>query len=575
MDFLFSNNPHDLDKCRAIIGKFAKNYPAKTLHTFSGFWGCLVATGSHHLGLEPFETEECITLVSGDPLSGAASTKVPAGALSSARSKAISEQWQKSGDAMQIHHPAAILLVSKKARNINLMTDAWGAVSAYATEDSEALVLGSSPDLIAMIHPCSFDRISAMELICNRIISFPNTLYTNIKELPPAATTSFENNKRQTQKWWTPPLPEESIPIEEWASKLQDCIEDTLIRIRSEVAEKGMATLSAGLDSRFVLSLIKQKNLLEVTGINLAAAAGTGRAIAQQIATRLNVPIEYRTRRIDHYAAAMLDGHPEIGSNVCLSDAHFCKTGLGNINQSRFLIGGYTADSILVGNNNLLLEKMQNLNSKKLDTTAPSWAINPSYKKLSQTDSNAISQRREQSGALLGLTEQHSQLMQRMYPANQLGTKGHFEAARRSYPMYEPFMTKTALELGFRIPDQIKKTNSKSLFFGHYLNSTADIPTNPVRTKLSKLKTKVIKKFVPFKYWPKNMNLYEWKELKGPLARPAKKQMQKAVKILSQTLGIDLSDIKNKRTRVLITTTVQALSRCKPQAHTKGNGIQK
>ena len=544
-----------------MLEPFAREYPSKKLFVFSGEWGCLVATGTQYRDLDPMESGEYVDVILGDPLTGAIPTEKDSAFGTAMRTAAIMRQMRASPSEARIRHPAAIISICKASGEVDVLIDAWGGVPVYAIEDAPHTLLGSSPDLLASTHACCLDRISALERLCAEQISFPNTLYANVKELTPGALTRISQGRRSITKRWTPPLPDNCRTVDEWIDALHSSIRDVLKRISHEVSRTGHVTISAGLDSRFLLSVIQRDKLLDVTAINLSSGRHLVRKIARRIANKMGVPIQLRTRPKDHYSALFLNRHPEIGSNSILSDAHFAEKSLGTIDGSKFLLGGYMADTLLVRGDHFTMSRETGLRSGTIEQGAPEWAMHPAYKAINREDREEISRRWRRAEQLLDLGPEHSETIRRIVPATRQGNKGHFDAARRSYPIYEPFMTEELLELGMQLPDEIKANTTKERFYGSYLESTKSIPANPRWRRMYRLTSRLAMMGPLCRMLLPETLIWggEWDEVRGPLYQSALKSFRDSLPSLSKVLSVDVTN----DSRMFVVGPIQhALERC-------------
>lgn len=563
MDFLFSRNPLDLHRLRSVLRPLARTYPRKVLFERSGSWGCLVSTGTHYVGLNPTVFEGHIILVAGDPLIDTSGTNA-AHPADCARTEAIGAMFV-NGIQLHLHHCSLIFTVDMLSSRVKVLSDAWGTIPAYFVEDARRLVIGSSPDLLAAVTPCAFDEISAIEKLCACQISFPNTLFREVKEIFPGTLTEFQNGGvHRATSWWTPPLPTAETSRQVWGERLADEISATLSKIENNVAKRGYITLSAGLDSRFLLSLASTRTSLQLSAINIASMQNISSSTAMEVARRFNIPFKTEYRREDHYSQIALSGAQEVGTNVCLLDAHFARRALGEIAEGEFMIGGFMADTLLVCGDPFSEGRHSAIQRKFISNESPRWAVNGLYRQIGPDRCAEISERWDKADNSLQIETAHSPSLSRIYPATRQGHKGHFDSARRNYPIYEPFMTERAVSLGFEIPDDIKvPKDTKKIYYGRYLEPTADIVVNPASGRKFRQLVRSLKDVVPSQLWPQNLiNSEEWSEVKGPATQQLRQEISEAKSILTDFIKVDVHVLRRQRNERLILECVQALERC-------------
>jgi len=556
MDFIFSRDPSHVDQLKILLRPLADKYPAKSVFAFTGDWGCLVSTGSHYKAFDPGMFYDHVIIVSGDPLIASDDPN---------RTASIG-RCLKNTEPLRPQHPASILSVNTLSGTMKVTTDAWGAVPVYMVADWPDILVGSSPDLLALAHPCSIDALSACEKLCANQISYPNTLYQQIKEMPPGTDTKFKlaNAEPIENRWWHAPLPSTDIPRDDWYQTLNADIADTLNQLYNQVGPKGSITLSSGLDSRYLLDMACKNTGFDLAAVNIAACKNISSRTASQVAARYQVPFSMVARRTDHYAAVALSDPPEIGSNTCLTDAHFADRALDDLPNDEFLIGGYMADTIIIGGDPFTKGRERAIARKEIPQDAPRWAANALYLRFDAETRAQITARWDAADYLLGLTPAHSRMMSRIYPANRQGHKGHFDTARRNYPIYEPFMTPSALSLGFRLPDDIKSTQGlKSSFYGQHLALTSDIPVNVAASRAYRQMIRLVKAVMPKRLLPLSLtHSGEWQAVSGPLAPQHRQAILRSSAILEKELGIILAGCRGERHGTTVMQIAAALARC-------------
>ncbi|ODR96793.1 hypothetical protein AUC71_04295 [Methyloceanibacter marginalis] len=160
----------------------------------------------------------------------------------------------------------------------------------------------------------------------------------------------------------------------------------------------------------------------------------------------------------------MLKNAPVIPSHTDREHAHFRDQALGEI-KSPFLLGGYMADTILHLASPFYWARCKAMRAGTISSDAPRWMLTTFGTTLDSETVDGISGRWEQSDALLSITGHHEPSLTTAYPATRQGHIAHFQAARREYPIYEAFMTRTALEIGFEIPIKLKEQHPKHAFY--------------------------------------------------------------------------------------------------------------
>lgn len=531
----------------------ASTYPLGVLTARSGSWGACVATGSQYGGLGPSDSDSELVLVLGDPLDPAFAAEARPPSTSAPNAGTARGLWERFSEG-GMEHPSSLVRISKTARSVDVVTDAYLSFPIFWAVHQGVVMLASSPDLLAGIHPTSFDTESAIERLSTGVISYPHTLYIEIKALPPAsAITIAADGTVDHRRWWTPPTPDETAKPADLREELHASVIETLRRIDSAYGGRpGALTLSAGLDSRFIAAIATRERLLNFRTVNLAVGNNMPARTAGYIAKRLQIPLERVRRPVDFYSRLFLDGHPELGTNFCLADAHFADGVLGDLGGSPYLIGGYLADTMLKGRSGTAEREAIAHSARTGDSVL---RVN-TYTRLIEMGPDATSlvhERRREASIDLGITADHGSLVDFVSLHRQ--SFGHFAAASRNYAVYEPFMTRGVINLSFRTPDAIKQSTPKAFWYEPFLNGKELGPFFRVRRKAERLMRRATRVGLSLQG--------EWSEREGPLGDQLEANVHRARTRLNESLGVEISTARLGRAgRALVVSTDQALQKC-------------
>lgn len=376
-------------------------------------------------------------------------------------------------------HSSAVVVVDKRSGIIEIVTDVRATVPLYIASVAGHSIVSSSPDLIASVTSRGFDRLSAVEKLSTGAISFPYTLYDSVEQVPPASRVAVTGCSRRTRSWWNAPEPEAEKSFEVFREELHDFVRDALSRVAMRHSERpGTFTLSAGLDSRLLLTLARDIPFgPEIRAVNLATGNNRQRATAQRVADVLGVPVDLRTRPIDHYARVFLADSPALSSSLSLDGVHFGHRALGDLQEETFLIGGYGADLTLLGATDerdvaLWVATGMSGDARIGHGGRGAVAVTPS-------DADRIRQRRDEAEESLGLHARMPLEARCQQPASIRLDLMHLSAAQRNYPMYEPFMTRPAAEFLFRVPETMRATTTKDAWYSPHLVASRSVASNP------------------------------------------------------------------------------------------------
>lgn len=486
MDFLFSTDPGDAPRIDALL-------PGAGLRA-AGPWGSLAAGASCHAGLDPLLAGDAACLVLGDPLSDLSPMPPhpddpPEGNARTARTLAWLRVLRAGARPRPVHPGSVILLrLRPEAEAAGIppvigITDASGLASVYALErPGGGLILSSSPDLIAGLVPCRLDRLTALELLASGCAAGPATLYEGIVEIGPGVVFTLERGRLVQRRWWTPPAPEPDLTLAEAAGALRRGVQDTARRIAAALGTEGWITLSSGLDSRYVASLLHDR--LALHGVGIGQPGSVSLWVPAQVAGTLGFPYRAAERRPGHYVAATLDQTRSWPSHLLPTNAHDHDRALGE-GIGPFLLGAYRADTILVRENPVPRARARLVAQGVLPPDAPDWAAAPVARDYSPETQAAITARHAAELAALGLDPAALEPGQRPLQWQRSPAKGHFDPARRNYPIYGPFLSLPLCNLSFRIradrltDPALPAAERKMAWYGPHLRRLRHVPVNP------------------------------------------------------------------------------------------------
>jgi hypothetical protein len=462
MDFIFSTNNEHLEIIQNSMGKLTSHELKK--HSNEG--GCVVYTTTPYYGLEPFFSTNEMLMVIGDPLLD--DIKFSEDSRPNFRSEKIYYHQQENGfEGIKINHCAAIVKWNFERNELIVKTDAWASISIFYYIGKNYSVVSTSPDLIAKTFNLQIDFLSAVELLCASQLSFPNTLFSEIFEVGPAKISLFDSKGKKDSIYWKPPEVKSDISLEFIRNELDRLIGDFYKRLSSNLGYEGYSTLSAGLDTRYLASYACQYGL-KIKTITVTPYRNLELKIAKKVANKLDIKNESRITHQDELAVRLEENSCLIPSHLDKSNAHFWNFSLGGI-KTKFLLGGYMADTVFKLGAPDYDYRFHRFGTKIIKSNMPWWMVTSLEDSLNKKAINEINQRWTNQYNLLNLGDFHEDSLKIVYPSSRQGHRAHFDAARRFYPIYEPFMSPSILELGFSIPTGTKRILKKVDIYKNYL----------------------------------------------------------------------------------------------------------
>ena len=281
--------------------------------TCRGGWGQLTLLENHYPGFAPYEDEKHLLLVTGGPLlrlPGKATLAPVEGTTADddGLSAMLLKRWLEGEPdwGQELSGPFIVLLLEKATGRLTLVTDPMSMAPVYQAESAHGdLVIGTHPDLVALQAGRfkSPDPVSMVDLLVNRTICYPHTLYEGVRELAPGSRFRLQpghetQNRLEQSHYW---LPEEQ--------QMEQRLADAALRLREaftgyinplcQPLEKAALFISGGEDSRAIAGALPQK--LERHGFVFVDQPNRESAIAMAVARKLGITPHLAGRTPDRY----------------------------------------------------------------------------------------------------------------------------------------------------------------------------------------------------------------------------------------------------------------------------------
>jgi hypothetical protein len=242
----------------------------------------------------------------------------------------------------------ALLKVSN--RKISIVRDQMGAQPVYrAYNNQQKLVgIGTDVEILAMIagRDADFDPVSLAELLVYNSITFPYSSRLGIEEFEPGVVINILPEEPDVvsdqQSYWQPQEPEHAQP---------DLVDDLVDRMRAvgsdiaKSADKIGVTLSGGLDSRAVLSVLPKH---QVTALTYVTHKNFETDIAQEVAAAYGCQHIYAKRSEDYFVRVLLNSGPALLGIERRAMLHgLCIPESGLQDEFDVILGGQLSDTYL------------------------------------------------------------------------------------------------------------------------------------------------------------------------------------------------------------------------------------
>ena len=243
---------------------------------------------------------------------------------------------------------------------VRVLTDPMGFMPVYVGADPSGRVVavGTHLDSVAAVagRETDFDPVSMGELLVNQYVTFPHTTRRGVTELAPASMTEFDASHGdavdaadvRTAVLWQPREPQRGG----WpaVSELEADLEAAL-RAAAEDVSRGASrvalTLSGGLDSRLVLSLLPRDRL--AGAITYATRENQELEVARRVAQAAGLPHRVAWRGEEFYAELMPRAVALLGTEL-RGECHGFAV-VDNALQCEFdlVVGGFLSDTLFKG----------------------------------------------------------------------------------------------------------------------------------------------------------------------------------------------------------------------------------
>jgi asparagine synthetase B (glutamine-hydrolysing) len=243
------------------------------------------------------------------------------------------------------------------AAGVRVLTDPMAFLPVYVGRDRSGFVVavGTHIDSVASLagRRTDFDTVSLADLLVNQYVTFPHSTRHGVTQVEPASVTEFDARtgmprEARTTVFWQPREPSRG----QWPrpDELEGELEAAL-RAAAEDVTRGAArialTLSGGLDSRVVLSLLPRQKL--AGAITYATLENRELAVARQVATAAGVPHHVAWRNGEFYAELMPRAVALLGTEL-RGECHGFAIVDNALDESFDLfVGGFLSDTLFKG----------------------------------------------------------------------------------------------------------------------------------------------------------------------------------------------------------------------------------
>ncbi|EKO3743047.1 hypothetical protein [Vibrio metschnikovii] len=460
-DYIFSSkNTPENHLSHLLRNTYTENPPVT--YEFHGQWGNLAVTEQYYNGFLPYETEQHLMVVIGGPVLYFRDNDFLSQEDSNFATKAIYERWVIENIIQwdeDLSGPFTILLIDKLTSNITTVSDLMSFIPVYTCHKDNAFYIGTHVDVVAVTaeETCNFDQTSLADFVLNDVVTYPYTVYKNIRQTPASSVIKYSNiGSPSIHCYWCPTEENPYKNLKEAAEVLRIGIEGYVGRVIEKTTNIAQF-ISAGEDSRALSGLLAEKKGRNAF-IFLDHMNREGE-IAKKVAATYGAKFNVGFRSKTHYLDILPEASRLVGTGHQYTHAHSYgfdkKFKLANYSA---VFGGYLSDSLLKAN---YTRKLRGVGR---------FPFLPEFKLLGESRSKPIKNTLIEEKLLSEITRRRCTQLQQvakdrpfsahewfvLRPATMRTAIPNLYSTRRLFRSYEPFMCKESVKISAAVPTSWK-----------------------------------------------------------------------------------------------------------------------
>lgn len=476
-DFIFSKKNMKQNIITENIQKIY-NIDKPKVKEFHGEWGSLGVSRNIYNGFEPYETDQYLTVITGGPVLEFRDNNFLNENHSWEGTKSIFNRWRQGILKYEddLNGPFVILFINKHSKEVTCITDLMSFIPVYLYDKNNFFVLSTHVDSLARITNQNdfIDEISVVDFILHGVVTFPFTIYGNIKQIPPASEHYINTNLSsfKIQTYWLPTENNLYSNINTAAQDVRSSLEKFVGKV-TDVSTNITQFISGGEDSRTLSGILKRNSRKAYIFLDYMNREGR---IAEKVADSYGAELKVQTRDKLHYLDILSDCSDLVGSGSQYCHAHTygfhkeCK-----LNSYTAVFGGLFSDALLKG---ARIKKIRGTGRLPLIPAMKNKKYSPKVnyenKIFKQETLDIITSRRDHHLENIKVFRFDSaEEWFELWPSSMNMNISNIHANRRLFPSYEPFMSSSIVKISAKVPQKWKL--NRKLFHKSakiYLNQT-------------------------------------------------------------------------------------------------------
>ncbi|MBE2170225.1 MULTISPECIES: hypothetical protein [unclassified Cobetia] len=465
-DFIFTSKKDTKNNLVNSIEKYCLNKRDEVFF-FNGVWGSLLLTKGWYYGYDPIETEQYICAVIGGPVLTGKNNNFE---NANSGSELVLGMWLQGVYKWDevLSGPFIVIIVNKKSNQMYCITDLMMFLPVYSNKVNGDLALASHVDLIADY--CNeignIDEVSSLDFIIHGCVTYPYTIYRNIKQLNPASVHAYPCPNSCLEKcskicedisvYWEPSENNIFPNIIDAAQYLREGIESyirNIIKDNSNIAQ----FISAGEDSRALAGILPISHKRDAF-IFLDKMNREGK-IANKVANVFGLNFIYSYRSSTHYLDIISEASKLVGTGHQYTHAHSLRFDkINNLNSYDAVFGGLGSDTLLklhFANKDKKRTKFPFLPQKLVSHEKCDYKNYEAYFSLEIID--LVKNRRDKHfHKLMRLRPNSAAEWMCIWPATMYIDIPNLYCNRRLFPSYEVFMCNASVKVASAAPTNWK-----------------------------------------------------------------------------------------------------------------------
>lgn len=428
---------------------------------YHGPWGSLAVSRNLYHGFEPYEDDEYIAIVIGGPLLMYQDNRFIRNTDSNEGTKSIYARWKQNKIKWDkdLNGPFAILFINKLSSEITFITDLMSFIPIYKLQTKDNFVISTHVDVLAKVsgERDRIDPVSQVDFILHGIVTYPYTIYKNIRQVTPATLHKYDNVtlRHIENSYWIPYEKHTDLSLDKVAIQLRQDLQNYINYITNETQNIAQF-ISGGEDSRTLSALlqpIKRDAFIFIDEMNLE-----GR-IAKKVADIYGADLKVYTRHKYHYAHILPTCSNLVGSGSQYHHAHtygFHKQ--CDLQSYDAVFGGLFSDALLKGARIKKVKHSGQLPFKREEKrTDISNADHIDSDLFSESILKLLTKRRrEHLEYISSFRKESAEEWFELWPSSMNMNIPNIHANRRLFRSYEPFMSNDVVKLSAQIPQSWK-----------------------------------------------------------------------------------------------------------------------